>query len=211
MGMNMKKNSGFTLIELLIALTLFAIMIAVGVPMINQVTNSNRMVADLNHMAGALALARSESVKRGRIITVCASTTPMASGALCDTNNWEQGWVIFMDVDKDNEMDPADGDILLKIGEALLAGNTMRLYKSDNAGVLQFKPDGTVRDRNFDGSDDGTFVICEKTKDTKLARGIHVNRLGRTSRAEDNGTTPTDNTLDKIVDDIEGFSVSCPA
>jgi len=198
----MKKDNGFTLIELMVALTVFAILVAVGIPQINHLTNSNRMVSEINTISGSLALARSESVKRGRIITICGST----DNATCDTSSWEAGWIAFMDVDKDNVVDTGDGDVLLKVGPALTAGNTLRLLKSDNSGVLQFKPDGTLRDRNFDGSDDGTFVLCEKTKDLTLSRGVHINRLGRTSRAEDTDATP-----DNIINDIEDVDITCPA
>lgn len=198
----MNKNKGFTLIELMVALTVFAVMVAVGIPQLTHLTNNNRMVSEINTISATLALARSESVKRGRIVTICGST----DGTACDTSNWESGWLVFMDIDKDNTFDNGDGDVKLKIGSALSAGNTLRLLKSDNSGVLQFKPDGTLRDRNLDAFDDGTFVLCEKTKDVTRARGVHVNRLGRTSRAEDTDTTP-----DNTINDIEGVDITCPA
>lgn len=197
----MKKNNGFTLIELMVALTVFAILVAVGIPQINQLTNKNRMVSEINYIAGSLALARSESVRRGRIVTLCGST----DSATCDTTSWESGWIVFMDVNKDTTVDAGDGDTILKIGDALTAGNTLRLLKSDNAGILQFKPDGTLRDSSNDGFDDGTFVLCENTKTTTEAKAVNVNRLGRASRAED-----TDTTADNIVNDVDGVDITCP-
>jgi len=41
----------------------------------------------------ALAYARSEAVKRGRPVTVCASS----NGSDCNSSQWEKGWIVFTD------------------------------------------------------------------------------------------------------------------
>ena len=206
MGMNMKKNQGLTLVELMVTLAVFAILAVVGLPQISEITNNNRMVAEINSITGALALARSESIKRGRTITICASTDE----ATCNTNEWEDGWIMFVDPNRNAVVEISD--TMLKIGDEITAGNTLRLAKSDTDGVLQYKSDGTMRDRNNDGFDDGTFVLCDRarasdgtTDHEERARAININRLGRVSRAED-----TDGTADEIVNDIDGANVACP-
>lgn len=205
----MNTNKGFTLIELMVALTVFAVMVAVGLPQLNHLTNKNRMVSEINNITGSLALARSESVRRGLVVTICGSTDQLA----CNTTNWEAGWITFTDIDKDGTVDAGDGDTILKVGDALTAGNTLRLQNSDNAGFLQFKPDGSLRNNSgsTDGIDEGTFVLCEKTKTQADAKAVNVNRIGRTGRADDHGTSSSDTTLDGIVDDVNGDSVTCPA
>lgn len=201
----MKKQNGFTLIELLVTLAVFAILVAVGIPQLNHLTNKNRMVSEINNMSGSLAVARSESIRRGRAVTVCSS----ADGATCNdtaTNHqWELGWIVFMDSNRDMVVDT--GETLLKIGPALTAGNTLRLLSSDLVNALQFRPDSTLRNISasvFDGFDQGTFVLCEITASYTEARAVNVNRLGRTSRAEDSTDAGT------TVEDVNGTDVTCP-
>lgn len=195
----MKKYSGFTLIELLVTLAVIAILVLVGTPMVASILGSNKTVANYNKVAGSLALARSEAIKRGATISICGST----DGATCDTSNWEDGWIVFVDFDKNLAVDAGDGDTILRIGEALGDGYTLRLSQSDVATSLQYRTDGTLRDRDADGFDSGTFTLCDKDGTVTKARAINVNIIGRPGKATDTNSNNT-------VEDITGADVTCP-
>lgn len=197
--MKIKNNHGLTLIELLVTIAVVAILALLGPPMLANMLDTNRSIAHYNKVAGTLALARSESIKRGVIISVCGST----DGATCDTSDWEDGWIVFTDIDKDGVVDTADGDTILRIADGLQDGYTLRLSNSDDATTLQFRGDGALRDRGNDGFDRGTFTICEKTGTTTKAKALNINILGRATKARDTDT-------DKTVEDIAGTDVTCP-
>ena len=126
-----KNNHGFTLIELIVTLAVVSILLLTGIPALNQMTNNNRLVTQINNIAGGLALARSESIKRGRSITLCGST----DGATCDTSNWESGWIIFSDANN-NAILESTTDTMLKVATQFSGGSTLRLSRSDSASVI---------------------------------------------------------------------------
>ncbi len=100
--------SGFTLLELITAMTVLAILVSIAIPSFANLTRANQIAAASNELVTALTLARSESVKRGIRVSVCASdgaAEPACSGEA----TWANGWVVFTD---DNggagAMDPGD-------------------------------------------------------------------------------------------------------
>jgi type IV fimbrial biogenesis protein FimT len=197
-GMNMKNHRGLTLIELLVTVAVVAILAMIGPPMLASMLDSNRSIAHYNQLAGSLALARSESIKRGVVVSVCGSSD---DGDSCNTANWESGWLVFADVNKDGVVDA--GDTKLRIVAGLQDDYTLRLSNSDLATTLQYRTDGALRDRGNDGFDRGTFTICDKSGDATKARAINLNILGRPSKARDTNSSNT-------VEDITGADVTCP-
>ena len=169
--------------------------------MLNQMTENNRLVTQINSIAGSLAVARSESIKRGASVTLCGST----NGTTCDTSNWESGWIVFSDANNNAILESAT-DTMLKIVAPFTGGSTLRLSQSDSASIIRYRSDGSLRDQNGDATltDKGTFTLCEQSASTTTAKAININPLGRVSRAE--GATPTA----KPVLDINGAAVTCP-
>ena len=195
--MKIKNNRGLTLIELMVTIAVVAIIALIAPPMLANMLNTNRSIAHYNQVAGTLALARSESIKRGMIISICGSS----DGATCDTSDWEDGWLVFADVDRDGVFDA--GDTKLRIVAALQDDYTLRLSNSDVASTLQYRADGALRDRDSDGFDRGTFTICDKSGSATKAKALNINILGRASKAQDTDTND-------IVEDILGADVACP-
>lgn len=79
----MRWHAGFTLIELMMTVALAAIVLALAAPSLRDLVQNNRVTAHANALAGALALARSEAVRRGGPTSVCA-----------DAAGWQQGWSV---------------------------------------------------------------------------------------------------------------------
>ena len=208
-NIHMNKNHGLTLIELLVTMAVVGIVLVAGVPALNQMTDNNRLVTQINSIAGSLAVARSEAIKTGSVVTVCISSNG-SSCAGVDNTDWEDGWIVFTDQDRDNVVDGGT-DNIIKIEGALNGGTTLRLSLSDNAGIYQFLPDGSSLDRNLGGVTVGTFTLCpavstDVTSAQRLAKSkaININFIGRTTRAE--GATPSE----KPVHDAAGNDVTCP-
>jgi len=199
----MKNNRGFTLIELLITVAVLVVMLVLGVPEYRRMTENNRQVAAINTMVGDLNLARTEAVKRGRAVTLCGST----DGATCNTGNWESGWIVFTDADRGADIDV--GDVLISRNTSLPAGLTLRTVEFDDlpgftaGGVVQYLPNGQLRDIDGDGDADGTFQLCEATQNNELARVTNVTTLGRIAIGKD---TDSNN----VREDVEGNDIACP-
>jgi type IV fimbrial biogenesis protein FimT len=85
------RARGFTLIELMVALAVAALLFAIGVPMLRDVTLGSRLSASANDLLASVQLARSEAIKRNQAVTLCAS----ADGVACaGVGGWEQGWIV---------------------------------------------------------------------------------------------------------------------
>ena len=97
----MAKESGLTLVELLVTIVVLSVLLALGVPGLQNFVKNNRLTAQANDLVVALQLARSEAVKRGTGSIVCAS----ANEATCSgSDDWTTGWIVFTDVDQDSKL-----------------------------------------------------------------------------------------------------------
>lgn len=126
--MNNNQN-GFTLIELLVTIVVATILVALAVPAFHNFVQNNRITAQVNELVTAMALVRSEAIKRKQTISICSS-----SDATSCTGNWNQGWIIFTD---DNSNGIRDGaDQVLRAHEALAGGAT--LTETASVSSIQF-------------------------------------------------------------------------
>jgi type IV fimbrial biogenesis protein FimT len=118
---------GFTLIEIMVAVAVTVILLTVAVPNYINFMRSNKLSANVNSFVQALQFARLEA--RGRGATLCAS----ADQKSCDSKNkqWSNGWIIFSDYDMDGEVDAADD--ILRVGDALPAGFTIKVAAENGA------------------------------------------------------------------------------
>jgi type IV fimbrial biogenesis protein FimT len=85
---------GFTLLELMTALAVVGVLVAIATPSFKQFAANSRTVASANSLANALAVARSEALRRSMPVSICASQ----NGQACqDTPDWSGGWLVFTD------------------------------------------------------------------------------------------------------------------
>lgn len=89
--------SGVTLLELITVVTIVAVLLTIGVPSYQYVTNSNRISAEANALLGDMQFARSEAVKEGQPVSVCTATLNGATWSCTGSNHWETGWIVFSD------------------------------------------------------------------------------------------------------------------
>jgi type IV fimbrial biogenesis protein FimT len=97
-----KGQSGFTLFELLTTIAVLGILLAVGVPSFSSIIRNNRIAAATNDLVTALTFARSEAMKRGEVITACASLDLVECAG---SNDWSTGWIVFWDRNQDGIRD----------------------------------------------------------------------------------------------------------
>jgi type IV fimbrial biogenesis protein FimT len=85
---------GFTLLELMTALTVLAVLVAIATPSFRQFSANSRTAATANSVANALAVARSEALRRAMPVAICGSNNGVACTGSPD---WSGGWLVFTD------------------------------------------------------------------------------------------------------------------
>jgi type IV fimbrial biogenesis protein FimT len=104
-----KTQHGFTLPELLTAIAIVGILAAITVPTLRQFSANTRTAAANNSLISALAIARSEALRRSTPVTVCSS----ADAATCaNSTNWATGWIAYADVNANGAFDAASDQLL---------------------------------------------------------------------------------------------------
>ncbi len=100
----LSRERGFTLYELLITVLVVGVMMTIGVPNMTEFTANNRMTAAANDLHSAFLLARTEAVRARENVTLCASSL----GDACDGGGFEDGWIVYVDLDGDAAVDGDD-------------------------------------------------------------------------------------------------------
>lgn len=162
----MAQNRGFTLVELMMTLLIAAILLGVAVPNFSSLVESNRVTAATNELVGALNAARSEAVRRGRDVVICASDDGADCGA---AGGWQDGWIIFGDDNGDGSM--TAGESIVRV----VSGFSVQLSLTGSQTNLQFGSDGLLR-----GTGNPSFTVQPASCDGgEEVRQVTVNAVGR--------------------------------
>ncbi len=170
-----RVEKGFTLIELMIILAILGIVTTIGVPGFSQVINNNRMTTSVNKLVTAINLARSEAIKQGLQVTIRRKGTT--------SQQWKDGWDIFIDQDKDGVFDDngdtslceATEDCLIKTYSGLPNGFTLTVGNTTYKDTIIFKATGMSKAIVGD-----TFRLCDRSQDTTISRSLIINAIGQT-------------------------------
>lgn len=151
-----RLGRGITLVELMVTLTITTILLAVAAPSLVQFMNSSALSGLANEMMSSLNYARSEAIKRGQAVSLCASS----NGSSC-SGSWISGWILFNDSNGDGSVDM--GDSLLRVRDAATStGYTMQ----GTANTITYGRNGLA-------TATGKIVICYNS-DESQARLIEV-------------------------------------
>lgn len=159
---------GFTLIEMLVTMAIAGILLAVGVPAMTDFLAVRSSVSNADELLETLRFARSEALKRGSSVVVCATTEPENSDPSCGgAGDWMSGWVV-----KANDEN----------GQILRVQNALRAMKEIDTGSSQiiFRATGITAAASF------TFIPNGDEIEDRM-RTVSVNPQGRAMMSKGKG------------------------
>jgi type IV fimbrial biogenesis protein FimT len=155
---------GVTLMEFLTTLAILGILSSLAVPGFTSLRYDAERTSTVNELLHALFLARSESIKRGTVVSVCKS----ADGSTCANwaPDWNVGWMVFVNEDRDDPPQRDGAEPIVAVYQGWSAGTI-----TSNRVAYSFRPftQGVVN---------GTLVFCDR-RGAATARAIIVSHTGR--------------------------------
>lgn len=151
-GNRKSASHGFTLVELLVTVAVLAVVLGIAVPSYQSFISRNRLAATTNELVSALALARSEAVKRAKPVSVVSA-------------DWSAGWEVSVD---------EDGTVL-RVYQANTQGGADITADANFSSYIRYLPSGASEGSGGDGN--GDFTVCKDGN----ARVVSINNTGRVS------------------------------
>ena len=154
---------GVTLIELITTISIMAIVTAIAAPTFSDLQRNAQRTTAVNSFFHGLFLARSESIKSGQVVTICKSI----DGSNCNsTAAWHDGWMIFVNTDRDDLPERDEGEAILHVGSRWDGGTI-----TSNRAAYSFRP---FRQAVVNG----TIIFCDP-RGSAHARAIIISHTGR--------------------------------
>ena len=177
----MRQERGFTLIEMMVAIGLTALLVSMAVPALNLFVSNARQTGAVNDFVSSMHLARSTAVTTNTRVTVCASS----SGASCQPVDWDQGWIVFADLDSDQALDADEVVLSQSTGDGELS-----IVSNEFSRFVMYRPNGRVMNASVNGNS-GQFTVCDD-RGSGHAKVLIIDLSGRPRVSESmaDGSTP---------------------
>ncbi len=165
---------GLTLIELIVVVSILATVLAVAVPGLRHWVDSNRIGTQVRAFLSDLQLTRTEAIRRGERVVLCASDGMQACAA---TPGWHQGWLMFVDLNNNAQVN--SGEAILRHQPPAPPGWTIR-GNQPVARFVSYDALGSTRMPNG-AFQAGTVLFCRQGTGVSglLPRRVVVNSVGR--------------------------------
>jgi type IV fimbrial biogenesis protein FimT len=172
--------AGFTVTEVVMVMTVMGILIAIGVPSFKYVTTSNRISSEINGLLGDMQFARSQAIKQGQTVTICASS----DGASCSgSTHWEAGWVVCLDP---NVSQQCAGLTVIRVQPKFNANDTLISgvagYSAASFNRMGYAPTGQLNTFNIS--------LHDQTNTSAWTRCLAVTPAGSVSTEKYGAGTP---------------------
>jgi len=172
-GSAMYRSLGFTLIELLAALMISAILAMLAAPGFQHLLMRHQAHKIYSQTLQAINFARANALTTQTTTTLCPAYSNIECG-----KNWENGILVFNDINENGEID----NELERVLSNFPAGGhqySLRWAAFGNRSYLRYTALGYTHSQN------GTFVYCPENGDALYAHAIIINRAGRARRGYD--------------------------
>ena len=144
-------------------LGLATLVMALGLPSFGQLVADKRLRTEVDALFHAIHQARSESIARRRVVTIC----PSRDGKYCEPDNdWSGGWILFVNKGQQNTDIREDDEVVLKYHQT---DGRSRIVANRQSFSLR----GTVL-----RATNGTIVFCDAAARAEN-RALVVSYTGR--------------------------------
>jgi type IV fimbrial biogenesis protein FimT len=159
-------QTGFSLYDFIIT-SAVASVLGTGAVSMTDLVKDTRITTNVNQLMAELSLARSEAIKRHTLVTLCTSS----DGASCShDDNWQAGWIMFINDDGDNKVDA--GETIIRVQPPLEGNLTLRYGgEKESFSRVTYHPPGYARQN-------ATFTFCD-TRGSSKGKAVIINTIGR--------------------------------
>lgn len=184
-----RRNQGLTLIELVITLALMGLVAGLASASWTSLISANYHTAMIHETQRMFALARSYSVNRKTLTTICPLSTEMKC-----TDNWNNPVSIFPDAD--NNKRPDNSRIYQVL--SLTKGRSSLSSRTAGRGYFQLEPNGMSHGTM------GSLVACSPGEDNSVEMTYMALNIGGRLRIL------RDNDKDGVIKLPWGTTITCP-
>lgn len=89
---------GYTLVELMVVVVIAAILLSLGMPRLKSLVSDYQLRGAADDLFAAINLTRSQALSRGQRVMLAPP----------DNTDWRTGWVVFVDLNGNQQFDAAD-------------------------------------------------------------------------------------------------------
>lgn len=159
---NVCRQKGLTLIETTLCVAILSLLAAISLPTMRDFINSMHVRTAVSSVSTDFQLARTAAITKNGVSVAC----PVSSGRCTSSGVWSNGWIVFMDANRNQQFDQGD-EMLIQHG-ALRP--TLRLTSSRGRTELRYLTDGRSAGSNM------TLNLCDSSY---LRARIIINNVGR--------------------------------
>lgn len=185
----MKQHcQGLTLLELLLTVAVASTLATLATPPVIDWVYRQQSQSYARHITRLIQYARLHAIERQVPVIICASPTHTHC-----THNWNQGTLVFLDNNKNRELD--EKDTLLIQHPPIAPDGEVTWRAAFGRPYFQALPNGRV-------SYTGSFLYCPPNGDERYAISVIVNSAGRPRWSRDSNG-------DGIAEGSSGKPLSC--
>ena len=158
----LNKKDGFTLMELMVTLAIAGILIGIAVPSFVNMVRDNQGIANTNQLSGVFRWARTEAIKQGTAVTLCASTNQTSC---VEQTSWADGWIVFIDQNGDGAFnDNGDATLCVKDsdGDPDIDSDGDGNPKVDAPEDCLLRSHGSISNATLTASQDSPLIFTNK-------------------------------------------------
>lgn len=158
------RATGFTLVELAVALAVLAMLVAIGIPSLQELRMRQQVNATMHLLVSHFASARMTAISHGVPVVVC----PGNGGDGCrEDSDWGHHWLSFRDPDGNRR---PDEDIDIYRNDSVPQDPRIRILSTQGRRHVRYQSSGFSYGTNL------TIRICYRDR---VAGSVVVNNTGR--------------------------------